>query len=70
MRTKGTKINTEVNGRVLKNVGVYVNIRHHWFQLVPISSSLAFKLAHRAAAPVESDICVIALLKLRFVGVG
>ena len=35
------KINTEVNERVLKNLGAHWNIRHHWFQLVPISCSLA-----------------------------
>jgi len=38
---EGTKVNTEVNERVLKNLGTNWNIRHHWFQLVPISSTLA-----------------------------
>ena len=29
----GTKVNTEVNGQVLKNVGTYWNIRHHGYIL-------------------------------------
>ena len=37
---ESTKINTEVNERPL-NIGTHWNIRHHWFQRVPISSSLA-----------------------------
>jgi len=35
------KINTEVNERLLKNIGTHWNIRHLWFQQVPISFSLA-----------------------------
>ena len=35
------KINTEVNERLLKNIGTHWNIRHRWFQQVPISFSLA-----------------------------
>jgi len=31
-----TKINTEVNGRVLMNIGTHWNIRHSWIQRVPI----------------------------------
>jgi len=38
---EGTKINTEVNERPLKNIGAHWNIRHHWFQRVPIFFSLA-----------------------------
>jgi len=38
---EGTKVNIKVNGRVLKNLDTYWNIRHHCFQLVPISFSLA-----------------------------
>ena len=34
--------------RVLKNLATYWNIRHHWFQLVPISFSLAKFLCKRA----------------------
>jgi len=38
---EGTKINAEVNDRPLKNIGTHWYIRHHWFQRVPISFSLA-----------------------------
>jgi len=31
---EGTKINIEVNEWVLKNIGTYWNVRHHWFQWV------------------------------------
>ena len=40
---EGTKINTEVNERPLKNIGMHWSIRHCWFQRVPISFSLARK---------------------------
>ena len=36
-----TKMNTEVNERLLKNTGMHRSIRHRWFQAVPISFSLA-----------------------------
>jgi len=39
---EGTKINTEMNERPSKNIGTHWNIRHRWFQRVPISFSLAF----------------------------
>jgi len=42
---EGTKINTGVNERPLKNIGTHCNIRHHWFQRVPISFSLAVGLS-------------------------
>ena len=42
---EGTKINTEVNERSLKNIGTHWNIRHCWFQWVPISFSLAADLS-------------------------
>jgi len=38
---EGAKINTEVNERPLKNIGTHWNIRHGWFQRVPISLNLA-----------------------------
>jgi len=37
----GTKISSEVSERPLKFIGTHWNIRHRWFQLVPISFSLA-----------------------------
>jgi len=45
---EGTKIDTEVNERPLKNIGTHWNIRHRWFQRVPISFSLA-ELFHMRA---------------------
>ena len=38
---EGTKINTEVNERPLKNIGMHLHIRHCSFQRVVISFSLA-----------------------------
>jgi len=38
---EGTKVNTAVTERVLKNLGTCWNIRHRWFQVVPVSFSLA-----------------------------
>jgi len=40
---EGTKINTKVNEQPLKNIGTHWNIRHCWFQRVPISFNLARK---------------------------
>jgi len=40
---EGTEINTEVNARPLKNIGMHRNTRHRWFQRVPISVSLALQ---------------------------
>jgi len=45
---EGTKIDTEVNERPLKNIGTHWNIKHRWFQRVPISFSLAELLHMRA----------------------
>jgi len=42
---EGTKINTEVNEQPLKNLDVHWNIRHLWFQQVPVSFSLAIALS-------------------------
>jgi len=38
---EGTKINTDVNERPLKNIGTHWNIKHRLFQRVPIYFSLA-----------------------------
>jgi len=47
---ESTKINTQVNERLLKNIGTHWNIRHRLFQRVPVSFSLAPNFIHPTVA--------------------